>query len=240
MEVEGNQDVDFKAVAAGEDSSVVWVVAKQLLKPETEYLISVGDDEQSGFSQSFQTSTLVDESPPEAAVPKVERVQASGACGESNSTRIFWREIQDNGSAMPYEPIVRARVGNGDRQVELFLDAKNLVPGRGVLLASPLDQSASDCWRHAGLPFGNETPLRVQLTVFDRAGNAQELDPIDVALSRDPGAMCPSDSSGFGGCSVATRREGPNLAVTIMALAVALTSVFRLKQGARKRRRPTR
>jgi hypothetical protein len=228
VNVEGKQDVAFTTVAAGDDPLVVWVVSEEPLQAETEYLITVGDGEPAQFASTFKTSALVDESPPEAAVPKVERVSASGACGETMSARIVWREIQDNGAAMPYEPIVRARVGNGSRDVELFLDAKNLVPGRGLVLANPVDQVGVECWRHFGLPFENEEALTVQLTVYDRAGNAQELDPLDVTLSRDPGSECPSDE---GDCSMVTGSTNRGLEGTAAMLLLATVGVARARRG---------
>jgi hypothetical protein len=225
--VETEQAVAFKTVAAGDDPLVVWVVADELLEGDTEYLISVGDDEPAQFASSFKTSGVVDESPPEAEVPKVERVSASGACGESNSARIVWRAIQDDGGAMPYEPIVRARVDNGDREVELFLDAKNLVPGRGVVLANPLDEGGAECWRNFGLPFKNETALSVQLTVYDRAGNAQELEPFDVTLSRDPGGECSSDESE---CGIARGPTDHSQQGSAAALLLAVTGVLLVRR----------
>lgn len=158
--VSSKVDVAFKAVPAGADPLVVWVIADELLEAETEYELSVGDTKPAPFSVAFRTGTDVDESPPEAKAPKVEPVSASGACGEANSARIFWGGIQDNGDAMPYEPIVKARVNNGEREVEMFLDAKNLVPGRGLVLVNPLDQGSAECWRHFALPFEDETALR--------------------------------------------------------------------------------
>jgi hypothetical protein len=226
LKVEGKQEVAFKTIAAGDDPLVVWVVADEPLEAETEYSITVGNDERTQFDTSFKTSALIDESPPEATVPKVEQISASSACGESNSARLVWRDIQDNGGAMPYEPIVKARVGNGKRQVDLFLDAKNLVPGRGVALANPLDEGAVDCWRHFGLPFENEKALTVQLTVYDRAGNEQELEPIDVTFSHDAGSQCPSDE---GDCSMAVGSTGLGREA-FAALLLATAGVLRVRR----------
>jgi MYXO-CTERM domain-containing protein len=68
------------------------------------------------------------------------------------------------------------------------------------------------------------------LTLFDAAGNAQSLEPLDVTLARDSGAQCPSEA---GDCAVAWGADQPRIAG--VSLLGGLFALF-----VRRRRRPPR
>lgn len=226
------QEVAFDALPAGEDPSLVWVVSKELLEADAEYRVTVEDGETVLFTRTFRTSQLVDDSPPEAEVPRVEQGLASRACGESESVGLVWDEMRDNGETMAYEPVVLARITDGSQTAELLLDAKNLVPRRGLPLAVPVDAASAKCWGKFGLPFDANAPLTVQLTVYDRAGNAQDLPPMDVNLTRDLGATCPSEEQG---CNVAPGSTAAHLDRADWMLAIAACGLV-WSRGRRLRR----
>jgi hypothetical protein len=215
-------------MVAGEDPFVIWISPHELLKPETKYSITVDNVTSPLFSESFKTLAAADDSPPEAVTPRAEPAERSDSCGASLGARIVWSAIPDGGSAMRYAPVVKAQIARGDEEVELFYDATELSPGRGVLLAAPLDDAHGYCWGRFGLPFRDGGPLRVRLTIFDRAGNPQELDPMDVTFTEDPGAgVCPSEP---GGCTTAlaeARRPGINASAA--AVFVVLGGVVCLR-----------
>jgi hypothetical protein len=219
---ETGAEVPFDVIDATESHLVVWLAPREQLLPNTAYRIVAGaEGSDPVFGQTFRTSTITDVSAPEPELPRMVSDNNSSACGAFLGSTLVWDAIRDNGSSMDYEPVVELRIQSGSQTVVTFADAKNLVPGRGVQLAAPLDDSGRECWGSAGLPFdASDSPLTVTAIVYDRAGNHAELGPIDVALSRQRGGEC---LSADGDCSIALGvKPGANLD-WLISLAAALT-----------------
>lgn len=187
FEAESKHPVEFDFLPAGPRPTLVWAVPHEPLAPDTNYRFLAGTDQSPFLIQTFKTGTKLDEVPPQLPPPRLEAPERSSSCGVTNSAQLVWDELMDEGVGITYAPIVQARVQQGDQEVTLFLEAKNRTGGRhAVALNAPLDATSRECWGSSSLP-SSEPRAVVTLTVFDLAGNATELAPLDVELGKDEG-----------------------------------------------------
>src|SRR5690606_35031895 len=151
------------------------------------------------FTQSFVPGSGEDTTAPEVGDHRIEAA-VTDSCGPFFGAKIAFESIEDNESAIGYDPVVELLVENGSDSVVLFADATHQDGGKSVHLVSPIGEESANCWRAFALPFGaSGEPLTVTATVYDRAGNSTELAPFEVTLSAQGGASCPSEQ---GDCSL--------------------------------------
>ncbi len=206
LNLDTEEQVPFDIVETDGSAGQVWLVPTALLAPDSEFTIEVGPQaEQPVFQERFHTGSTADETPPVAARPQVELSNPSAACGAFYGALLSWSAIDDDGGPIAYDPVVELLVTQGSESVVLFADARFLAPGKGVQLAVPIGDESIDCWASSALPFRSpREPITVTPSIFDRAGNRTQLEPIDVSLRRNPGASCPNAE---GDCTFAPLRS---------------------------------
>jgi hypothetical protein len=194
--------VPFDVVDTDGSAGQVWLVPTELLPPNTEFTLEVGPEgDQPVFRNQFRTGIAVDDAPPAAAAPQVELDNPSGACGAFQGALLTWDAIDDNGSRIGYEPVVELLVTQGSQSVVLFQDALFLGSRKGVQLAAPTDDASAACWASSAIPFYSPGQrYKVTPSIYDRAGNRTQLEPLTLTLERNPGAYCSNDE---GDCSLA-------------------------------------
>ena len=198
INVETNEAVPFKAVGTSGTAGQVWLVPDEALLPETQYRVEVSRSVPI-FTQSFVTGTGEDAIAPEVGGHRIEAA-VTDACGPFLGAKLVFESVDDNESAIDYDPVVELLVENGSDSVVVFADATPDDGGKSVHLVTPIGEESAKCWRALALPFGaSGEPLTVTATVYDRAGNSTELAPFEVILSAQDGASCPSDQ---GDCSL--------------------------------------
>ncbi len=222
--------VAFDVVDTDGAAGQVWLVPAALLPADSEFALEVGpEDDSRAFRQRFRTGSTIDDSPPVAASPVVKIDDASGACGAFHGASLTWDAIQDNDGPIAYDPVVRLVVTQGAESTVLFLDARLRDSGKAVQLGAPADSDSSDCWASSAVSFYSpRESVTVTASVYDRAGNQTQLEPIELNLERNPGASC---SSTEGDCSVSSQRQ---TAPKFLAWSVLLGSMVAV---ARRRRR---